>query len=154
MFVLMMRRPPRSTRTDTLFPYTTLFRARSVSAWGSTDADARPELAARRYRSADERYDAEVFPEPADRHGTGLHAGGHRPAPRVPRNRAHEGRRRAAGIRRAAHDRGSVSRHGLAARSRTAEPRHGGADGTDGAGSGGGTVLARRLAGQIGSAHV
>src|SRR3546814_4387275 len=119
----MIRRPPRSTRTDTLFPYTTLFR--------STDADARPELAARRYRSADERYDAEVFPEPADRHGTGLHAGGHRPAPRVPRNRAHEGRRRAAGIRRAAHDRGRVSRHGLAARSRTAAPRHGRADGTD-----------------------
>src|SRR3546814_3909963 len=26
-FVLMMRRPPRSTRTDTLFPYTTLFRS-------------------------------------------------------------------------------------------------------------------------------
>src|SRR3546814_3044021 len=25
--VLMMRRPPRSTRTDTLFPYTTLFRS-------------------------------------------------------------------------------------------------------------------------------
>src|SRR3546814_1962927 len=25
----MIRRPPRSTRTDTLFPYTTLFRARS-----------------------------------------------------------------------------------------------------------------------------
>src|SRR3546814_18017031 len=24
---LMMRRPPRSTRTDTLFPYTTLFRS-------------------------------------------------------------------------------------------------------------------------------
>src|SRR3546814_12726540 len=24
----MMRRPPRSTRTDTLFPYTTLFRSR------------------------------------------------------------------------------------------------------------------------------
>src|SRR3546814_3860744 len=24
---LMIRRPPRSTRTDTLFPYTTLFRA-------------------------------------------------------------------------------------------------------------------------------
>src|SRR3546814_6478387 len=24
----MIRRPPRSTRTDTLFPYTTLFRAR------------------------------------------------------------------------------------------------------------------------------
>src|SRR3546814_8199617 len=26
-FFLMLRRPPRSTRTDTLFPYTTLFRS-------------------------------------------------------------------------------------------------------------------------------
>src|SRR3546814_1117937 len=26
-FFLMIRRPPRSTRTDTLFPYTTLFKA-------------------------------------------------------------------------------------------------------------------------------
>src|SRR3546814_12745559 len=26
----MIRRPPRSTRTDTLFPYTTLFRSRRV----------------------------------------------------------------------------------------------------------------------------
>src|SRR3546814_15142405 len=31
-FFLMIRRPPRSTRTDTLFPYTTLFRS---WAWGS-----------------------------------------------------------------------------------------------------------------------
>src|SRR3546814_10319885 len=28
----MIRRPPRSTRTDTLFPYTTLFRSRTRSA--------------------------------------------------------------------------------------------------------------------------
>src|SRR3546814_5086114 len=28
-FLLMIRRPPRSTRTDTLFPYTTLFRSPS-----------------------------------------------------------------------------------------------------------------------------
>src|SRR3546814_3508526 len=28
-FLLMIRRPPRSTRTDTLFPYTTLFRSLS-----------------------------------------------------------------------------------------------------------------------------
>src|SRR3546814_1378800 len=28
VFFLMIRRPPRSTRTDTLFPYTTLFRSR------------------------------------------------------------------------------------------------------------------------------
>src|SRR3546814_3068944 len=31
-FFLMIRRPPRSTRTDTLFPYTTLFRSPSRSA--------------------------------------------------------------------------------------------------------------------------
>src|SRR3546814_21045204 len=28
----MIRRPPRSTRTDTLFPYTTLFRSRELEA--------------------------------------------------------------------------------------------------------------------------
>src|SRR3546814_7218735 len=28
----MMRRPPRSTRTDTLFPYTTLFRSEQLHA--------------------------------------------------------------------------------------------------------------------------
>src|SRR3546814_18604344 len=34
-FFLMLRRPPRSTRTDTLFPYTTLFRsARQIEAGG------------------------------------------------------------------------------------------------------------------------
>src|SRR3546814_6263344 len=31
IFLLMIRRPPRSTRTDTLFPYTTLFRSRFVT---------------------------------------------------------------------------------------------------------------------------
>src|SRR3546814_11713381 len=35
VFFLMMRRPPRSTRTDTLFPYTTLFRSA-----GDADHDA------------------------------------------------------------------------------------------------------------------
>src|SRR3546814_4648314 len=29
----MIRRPPRSTRTDTLFPYTTLFRSQSPAQW-------------------------------------------------------------------------------------------------------------------------
>src|SRR3546814_7836306 len=32
-FFLMIRRPPRSTRTDTLFPYTTLFRSRVTTSW-------------------------------------------------------------------------------------------------------------------------
>src|SRR3546814_3945626 len=45
----MIRRPPRSTRTDTLFPYTTLFRsqhARIVAGEGPTSA-VRPVLARR-----------------------------------------------------------------------------------------------------------
>src|SRR3546814_20248530 len=29
LFFLRIRRPPRSTRTDTLFPYTTLFRSKA-----------------------------------------------------------------------------------------------------------------------------
>src|SRR3546814_5366907 len=32
VFFLMIRRPPRSKRTDTLFPYTTLFRSRRRNA--------------------------------------------------------------------------------------------------------------------------
>src|SRR3546814_15500008 len=36
-FFLMIRRPPRSTRTDTLFPYTTLFRSiSSADPWPFT----------------------------------------------------------------------------------------------------------------------
>src|SRR3546814_2356602 len=35
LFFLMIRRPPRSTRTDTLFPYTTLFRSDALSLQGS-----------------------------------------------------------------------------------------------------------------------
>src|SRR3546814_16925498 len=38
-FFLMIRRPPRSTRTDTLFPYTTLFRSvlaeRDTPSWNN-----------------------------------------------------------------------------------------------------------------------
>src|SRR3546814_18822761 len=37
-FFLMIRRPPRSTRTDTLFPYTTLFR--SLDRRGSVMAES------------------------------------------------------------------------------------------------------------------
>src|SRR3546814_18686382 len=36
----MIRRPPRSTRTDTLFPYTTLFRSHDAAAGaGRGDVD-------------------------------------------------------------------------------------------------------------------
>src|SRR3546814_8090782 len=36
----MIRRPPRSTRTDTLFPYTTLFRSRHALKSNPSDAVA------------------------------------------------------------------------------------------------------------------
>src|SRR3546814_15893975 len=39
LFFLMIRRPPRSTRTDTLFPYTTLFRSPGRAPWGSSVHD-------------------------------------------------------------------------------------------------------------------
>src|SRR3546814_1467243 len=38
----MIRRPPRSTRTDTLFPYTTLFRSVGYTPWSA--ARNRPGL--------------------------------------------------------------------------------------------------------------
>src|SRR3546814_8334070 len=45
----MIRRPPRSTRTDTLFPYTTLFRSEivekghvGVDEFGIVDGGAQP----------------------------------------------------------------------------------------------------------------
>src|SRR3546814_3175137 len=34
IFFFMVRRPPRSTRTDTRFPYTTLFRSRRITRTG------------------------------------------------------------------------------------------------------------------------
>src|SRR3546814_14293177 len=51
-FFLMIRRPPRSTRTDTLFPYTTLFRSglrrldieRALGDVHAARQDARPRL--------------------------------------------------------------------------------------------------------------
>src|SRR3546814_6643619 len=49
----MIRRPPRSTRTDTLFPYTTLFR--SAGGEGALHVDL---LVGRRRRGQPERVDA------------------------------------------------------------------------------------------------
>src|SRR3546814_11638926 len=48
-FFLMIRRPPRSKRTDTLFPYTTLFRssrARSACAPNAPNATPRKPYSA------------------------------------------------------------------------------------------------------------
>src|SRR3546814_17561131 len=51
-FFLMKRRPPRSTRTDTLFPYTTLFRSRDGL---DADAEARHRRA-RRHRAGERNH--------------------------------------------------------------------------------------------------
>src|SRR3546814_7064163 len=66
----MIRRPPRSTRTDTLFPYTTLFRS-LIPRIGDFDADggivgvgeahaaaptAKPEIGARNRGAFEQRH--------------------------------------------------------------------------------------------------
>src|SRR3546814_18834950 len=84
----MIRRPPRSTRTDTLFPYTTLFRSRPKAesdAWPLGDPIERLKnhLIAKGAWSQERhaQYAAEVEAEvvaaqrEAERHGT-LHSGG------------------------------------------------------------------------------
>src|SRR3546814_5314777 len=38
----MIRRPPRSTRTDTLFPYTTLFRSKDIDVFINVDGFTNP----------------------------------------------------------------------------------------------------------------
>src|SRR3546814_3602557 len=49
-FFLMIRRPPRSTRTDTLFPYTTLFRSRSgIAQRTSGEGQLRPDVGSDRH---------------------------------------------------------------------------------------------------------
>src|SRR3546814_12610916 len=40
----MIRRPPRSTRTDTLFPYTTLFRSVTEDVTGAVGAERQLDL--------------------------------------------------------------------------------------------------------------
>src|SRR3546814_13335787 len=94
-FFLMIRRPPRSTRTDTLFPYTTLFR----SFFGATANEQR----ARRPRSEKENpHPHPCFPGPPIASGAGSakrrsgtpprrdapHPPGHRRRARMPATRA------------------------------------------------------------------
>src|SRR3546814_10158136 len=69
MFFLMIRRPPRSTRTDTLFPYTTLFRSEQPDQTSVLDVGnnvlfkEEADAEARQYRRARDRKFVE-------RHGT------------------------------------------------------------------------------------
>src|SRR3546814_12273802 len=45
----MIRRPPRSTRTDTLFPYTTLFRAHGVALYAQIAGVLRSNIVSGRW---------------------------------------------------------------------------------------------------------
>src|SRR3546814_17615231 len=53
-FFLIIRRPPRSTRTDTLFPYTTLFRSKGTARPANAPSIPR-HGSAHRGRSRDSR---------------------------------------------------------------------------------------------------
>src|SRR3546814_8672294 len=49
----MIRRPPRSTRTDTLFPYTTLFRSDFLTVYDCRDLAGRFLAASRKRKCGD-----------------------------------------------------------------------------------------------------
>src|SRR3546814_5860225 len=116
----MIRRPPRSTRTDTLFPYTTLFRSPAQRPWGVHLAHGRDEGAGDRQQAAadgdldgDERafeQPRQELPEPGEaRHREARGEGhnraddqgpaGHRSAPGVRAASLAKGARRGAGLR-------------------------------------------------------
>src|SRR3546814_2025162 len=68
----MIRRPPRSTRTDTLFPYTTLFRSvhHVMVVLEQRPVEAGAGAAGKRLRRCVEQYaigDAAIFPDAVER---------------------------------------------------------------------------------------
>src|SRR3546814_10845471 len=63
-FFLMIRRPPRSTRTDTLFPYTTLFRSKVAVARDAQQTDSEQDVKAMlldRSATANAKPELEIF---------------------------------------------------------------------------------------------
>src|SRR3546814_3961789 len=59
----MIRRPPRSTRTDTLFPYTTLFRSpdrRRATVAGMTEQSKTPRRKPLRSQARSEEHTSEL----------------------------------------------------------------------------------------------
>src|SRR3546814_21151391 len=89
-FVFKVRRPPRSTRTDTLFPYTTLVRSRCEAARPGMAAlehrvtVALAQLAAGKHQGARGELDGVMaFHHEEDRKRTRLNSS-HSCAPRMP----------------------------------------------------------------------
>src|SRR3546814_18950279 len=76
----MIRRPPRSTRTDTLFPYTTLFRSDDLGEFHhEVNAVAGAEIVAWLRRVL-------PHPHPVEQSGRGRIVGGHAELPAAPRH--------------------------------------------------------------------
>src|SRR3546814_7017462 len=93
----MIRRPPRSTRTDTLFPYTTLFRSALHGRARAPDrppAAPRPALRAERHRPGEpRRRDADRARRLEPRAATQGARPGFRPEGRAPaQSRLHDAR--------------------------------------------------------------
>src|SRR3546814_12011310 len=59
IFFLMIRRPPRSTRTDTLFPYTTLFRSGDVCDGDCAEVE-RPDEVGRPTHGSEEHQESDA----------------------------------------------------------------------------------------------
>src|SRR3546814_15493978 len=68
---LMIRRPPRSTRTDTLFPYTTLFRSEGLRTLVGGARLCRAAARTWQFRGADRRAGREDIDRGGTRDGRG-----------------------------------------------------------------------------------
>src|SRR3546814_10411850 len=81
LFFLMIRRPPRSTRTDTRFPYTTLFRSPGGDGGDlGGHGRAQPAAAGALCRCRDDRRCRRHLLPPPDRRGRGSRGGACRTA--------------------------------------------------------------------------
>src|SRR3546814_1774180 len=67
----MIRRPPSSTRTDTLFPYTTLFRSRLAADRARQEAQERQQV--RERERVAEKFNTIAGKREAGAHGYGDH---------------------------------------------------------------------------------
>src|SRR3546814_16311085 len=84
-FFLISRRPPRSTRTDTLFPYTSLFRSDveveglREAGLGEAGGDADAQAAGRQLEQGEAAGGIEMIHHPGEDRGGGGAAGGVEP---------------------------------------------------------------------------
>src|SRR3546814_3798630 len=76
----MIRRPPRSTRTDTLFPYTTLFRSPETDRQERRDVNEQEEIGEPAIAIGDQGNQPEAA---SDEYGTGQQDGGRQKARRA-----------------------------------------------------------------------